>query len=198
MLLGCIVGWGILSPVAKYAGWAPGPVSDWKTGSKGWILWISLGVMIAESVVSLSIVAIRSVSKYIQGNSALEKTAYQRVRSGRSRQTSFASASNDDEEEAASLAAESEIEQEWSDTEEGRGAIREPEQDAPPDQLVKPKTTVIGLIASTILCIIAVTIVFGTDIIPIPMSILAVVVAMFLSVLAVRALGETDLNPVSL
>lgn len=36
MLLGCIVGWGILSPLAHYQRWAPGPVGDWQTGSKGW------------------------------------------------------------------------------------------------------------------------------------------------------------------
>jgi hypothetical protein len=35
MLLGCVVGWGILSPMAYYSGWATGPVDDWKTGSKG-------------------------------------------------------------------------------------------------------------------------------------------------------------------
>jgi OPT family oligopeptide transporter len=28
MLLGAIIGWGILSPLAKHKGWAPGPVSD--------------------------------------------------------------------------------------------------------------------------------------------------------------------------
>ena len=30
MLIGAIIGWGILSPVAKYQGWAPGPVGDWE------------------------------------------------------------------------------------------------------------------------------------------------------------------------
>ena len=35
MLLGAIVGWGFLSPLAKSKGWASGPVNDWTTGSKG-------------------------------------------------------------------------------------------------------------------------------------------------------------------
>ncbi len=35
MLLGAIVGWGLLSPLAKSRGWAPGPVDDWERGSKG-------------------------------------------------------------------------------------------------------------------------------------------------------------------
>ncbi|KAG1083807.1 hypothetical protein G6F42_022058 [Rhizopus arrhizus] len=66
MLLGCVIGWGILSPAAYYAGWAPGPIDDWKTGSKGWILWISLGVMIAESCVSLIVVLVRSIVKTVR------------------------------------------------------------------------------------------------------------------------------------
>src|ERR1700753_3761172 len=48
-----IVGWGILSPLAKFEGWAPGPVGDMSTGSRGWILWVSLAIMCADSIVSL-------------------------------------------------------------------------------------------------------------------------------------------------
>lgn len=50
---GMLVGWGILSPVAKHAGWAPGPVGDMTTGSRGWILWVSLAIMCTDSLVSL-------------------------------------------------------------------------------------------------------------------------------------------------
>ena len=48
MLLGAIIGWGVLSPLAKARGWAPGPVEDWNTGSKGWIVWVSLAVMLSS------------------------------------------------------------------------------------------------------------------------------------------------------
>ena len=48
-----LVGWGILSPLSKYAGWAPGPVGDMSTGARGWILWVSLAIMCADSFVSL-------------------------------------------------------------------------------------------------------------------------------------------------
>ena len=48
-----IVGWAILSPLAKFEGWAPGPVGDMSTGSRGWILWVSLAIMCADSIVSL-------------------------------------------------------------------------------------------------------------------------------------------------
>lgn len=50
---GMIVGWAILSPVSKYVGWAPGPVGDMSTGARGWILWMSLAIMCADSLVSL-------------------------------------------------------------------------------------------------------------------------------------------------
>lgn len=48
-----VVGWAILSPLAKFEGWAPGPVGDMSTGSRGWILWVSLAIMCADSIVSL-------------------------------------------------------------------------------------------------------------------------------------------------
>lgn len=48
-----LVGWGILSPLSKYSGWAPGPVGDMTTGARGWILWTSLAIMCTDSLVSL-------------------------------------------------------------------------------------------------------------------------------------------------
>ena len=48
-----LVGWGILSPLSKHMGWAPGPVGDMTTGARGWILWVSLAIMCADSLVSL-------------------------------------------------------------------------------------------------------------------------------------------------
>ena len=48
-----LVGWGVLSPLAKHSGWAPGPVGDMTSGARGWILWVSLAIMCSDSVVSL-------------------------------------------------------------------------------------------------------------------------------------------------
>lgn len=53
MLVGAVVGWGILSPLAQWKNWAPGPVSDWDSGSRGWIVWISLSAMLADAIVDL-------------------------------------------------------------------------------------------------------------------------------------------------
>ncbi|KAI7897227.1 OPT oligopeptide transporter protein-domain-containing protein [Mucor mucedo] len=164
MLLGCVVGWGVLSPVAFYAGWAPGPIGDWKTGSKGWILWISLGVMIAESIVSLIVVLIRTLIKFgYHRNKLVDYTPL------------LNTGDNGDE---------------YIETEEE-------EVDAPINQQVSKRVTIIGLLLSTIACIALIRTVFGPDVLPAGMTLLAVVVAMFLSILGVRALGETDLNPVT-
>lgn len=48
-----LVGWGVLSPLAKHKGWAPGPVGSVTDGSRGWIMWIALAIMTTESVISL-------------------------------------------------------------------------------------------------------------------------------------------------
>lgn len=53
MLLGAIVGWAILSPYAKYRGWASGDVDDWATGSREWIIWVSLAALLADASVKL-------------------------------------------------------------------------------------------------------------------------------------------------
>ncbi|KAH8554027.1 OPT oligopeptide transporter protein-domain-containing protein [Umbelopsis sp. PMI_123] len=179
MLLGCVIGWGILSPLAHFAGWAPGPVDDWKDGSRGWILWISLGVMIAESFVSLTVVFIRSIVKSIRNEKSAKKPSVQIATGSEAEVT------------------ESEIVAELDESSGLYVNEEEEEEDVPPEQLVSPSVTVLGLIFSTILCLAGVAYVFGTNLLPLHMTFIAVLLAMILSVLGVRALGETDLNPVS-
>jgi len=72
VLQGMIVGWAVLSPLAKLEGWAPGPVGDMSTGSRGWILWVSLAVMCADSVVSLIPVVVEFVTSATQGQTSRE------------------------------------------------------------------------------------------------------------------------------
>ncbi|OBT73355.1 hypothetical protein VF21_07705 [Pseudogymnoascus sp. 05NY08] len=64
MLIGAILGWAVLSPLAKHKGWAPGPIDDWESGSKGWIIWVSLAIMLADSIVSLAYIAGKQVAPY--------------------------------------------------------------------------------------------------------------------------------------
>ncbi len=53
-------GYGILGPYARARGWAPGAIMDWKTGATGWILWVSLAIMLGDSLTSLSLLVISS------------------------------------------------------------------------------------------------------------------------------------------
>ena len=53
MFAGTVVGWAILAPLAKRKGWAPGPIEDWESGSRAWIMWISLSGLMADAVVNL-------------------------------------------------------------------------------------------------------------------------------------------------
>lgn len=73
MLVGSIVGWGILSPYAKYKGWVPGDFDDWDTGSWGWIIWISLASLLADASVKLACFTIRPLSSQFQANGLLRE-----------------------------------------------------------------------------------------------------------------------------
>ncbi|KAL6929747.1 hypothetical protein ACO0SA_001151 [Hanseniaspora valbyensis] len=66
-----------------------------------------------------------------------------------------------------------------------------------PELLVSNTVTAIGVLLSFLLCVATFIFVFGGNVIPIYSYIIALLLSMFLSILAVRALGETDLNPVS-
>lgn len=147
MLLGALLGWGILAPLAKVKGWAPGAIGDWKTGGRGWILWVSLGIMLADCLVGLTVVSVNTII-------GINRHRYEQL-------------GNEDKED----------------------------EDAPIDQRVSGKVTLAGLAGSSLLCVLAVKIVF--DGIPVYAIVVAIAIALVLSVLGVRALGETDLNPVS-
>jgi OPT family oligopeptide transporter len=72
----------------------------------------------------------------------------------------------------------------------------EEDEDAPPSQLISTRTVMILLPLTLILNVICMHYVFG-DIISPTLSSLATLLAVLLSIMGVRALGETDLNPVS-
>jgi OPT family oligopeptide transporter len=191
MLLGAIIGWGILSPLAKSKGWAPGPVSDWTTGSKGWIVWISLAIMLADSLVSLGWLVLRPI---INHGPAFVRHCQHVYSDGNWRgisdfrplsRGSYAAISGS---ESIDTPATSKLQQSPIDDDQ--------EADAPPSRRIGTRTTLVGLVLSLGLCIGAVHYSFA-GLIPVRLTILALVLALLLSVMGVRALGETDLNPVS-
>ncbi|KAL2258155.1 hypothetical protein VTK26DRAFT_8648 [Humicola hyalothermophila] len=196
MLLGAFVGWAILSPLAKSKGWAPGPVDNWETGSKGWIVWVSLAIMLADAVVSLGYLAFRSAWLYSPDLRRLaamlpckrSRAGYTFVSSeaedpdagpsGSRRHGTAASSDGDDDLLLGELEGEKEAD------------------DAPSDQLISNRIVVVGLLLSILFCIVCTQFVFG-DLVPLYATVTAVFMALVLSIMGVRALGETDLNPVS-
>ncbi|KAF9958769.1 hypothetical protein BGZ65_001185 [Modicella reniformis] len=174
MLLGCIVGWGILSPIVTKKQWVTGPVGSSTTGARGWILWISLGVMIAEAVVSLlGVIALSLIAHYRRRTREKRRAERKAALEASAAQTS------------AEIDAFSELEEDPMD------------QDAPIDRLVPLKVWVCGLLLSSALCLLLIWVVFKDQHMPVYATLLAVVLGCILSVLGVRALGSTDLNPVS-
>jgi OPT family oligopeptide transporter len=191
MLFGAIFGWAVLSPLAKSKGWAPGPVNDWGSGSKGWIVWVSLAIMLADSLVSLGWLIIRplvnfirkhgpEVAEVVRSHTWKEIFTFQFTSSPKYRPLHGSSDSHQGPLAAVKDAL----------------AASSIEDDAPPQHLISTRTTLIGLVISIGLSIAAVHVTF-TNLIPIYLTILAMVLALLLSIMGVRALGETDLNPVS-
>ena len=70
------------------------------------------------------------------------------------------------------------------------------ESDAPPEHLIGTKVTSIGFLIAVALCIAGVHIAFY-DYMPFWATVVAIIFSLVLSLMGVRALGETDLNPVS-
>jgi OPT family oligopeptide transporter len=204
MFIGAIVGWGILSPLAKNKGWAPGPVDDWETGSKGWIVWISLAIMLADSVISLGYIAFHPVvmngGRYIKDvRRKFKKGDWQgllQIGSGSDKSTTGYAPIAGQEDISTPLEETGPSTHEDSSPAHGTEIKDLPEPDAPPEHLVSNLTVWIGLALSILFCIIAIRIVFGA-LVPLYATITAVFMALVLSIMGVRALGETDLNPVS-
>ncbi|KAL6887821.1 OPT superfamily oligopeptide transporter [Trichoderma evansii] len=193
MTLGAVVGWGILSPLAKKKGWAPGPVDDWENGSKGWIVWVSLAIMLVDAVVSLAYVALRPIlSTHATKALAVLQKRFQQSRIAalfkRSHQYSPIPHGEEDQDEPT-IHDDDDIASIASNEDAGL-------EDAPAEQQISTRIVTWGLLASVLLCILTSRIVFG-DLVPLYAIITAVLMALVLSIMGVRALGETDLNPVS-
>ena len=190
MLLGAILGWAILSPLAKSKGWAPGPVEDWTTGSKGWIVWVSLAIMLADSIISLGWLVLRPLILY--GPSFLRQSHDAWRRNHFSSLFKFDRLKQGDY--TALLSSESTPPMNNSSKDDKR-LSETAEPDAPPHHLISNKIVSVLFILSIIVCILTIRYVFPT--VPFGAIVLSILFALLLSIMGVRALGETDLNPVS-
>ena len=185
MLLGAILGWGILSPIAKRKAWADGPVSDWETGSKGWIVWVSLAIMLADAIISLGWLILRPLLLY---GPSYYSNLRQHVSQHGIHGILKVPTSNVSKDGYTALTPS-----QTSTTNKTQQSA--PEPDAPPHHLVSMRLNLALFLATILLCALAIRYVFPP--IPIHAILLSIVLALLLSIMGVRALGETDLNPVS-
>lgn len=187
MTLGAIIGWGLLSPLAKFKGWAPGPVDDWEHGSKGWIVWISLAIMLVDAIVSLGYIAVRPIlgAKLDGLRKRLCLGGVMTLLRLPSHRYSLLPDQDQNQDQAG------------SPVDPSRSQVDDEERDdAPHEQLIGGRLVAVGLVLSVLLCVVTIRIVFG-DLVPLYATVIAVLMALVLSIMGVRALGETDLNPVS-
>ena len=194
MFLGAVVGWGILSPLAKTRGYAPGKTSDWEKGSKGWIVWVSLAIMLADAIINLGWLAVKPLLHHapiwirnLKDHTA-NSSSWKELLLGRSYQ-GYTAIRTSDRSTRTTLRSSSQKDPSYGDS----SGIPD---DAPPHHLVSTRTILILLPLTLLFCVVCIQLSFGAYI-PIPLTLLSTVVALLLSIMGVRALGETDLNPVS-
>ncbi|KAM7205140.1 OPT superfamily oligopeptide transporter [Naviculisporaceae sp. PSN 640] len=201
MLLGAIIGWGILSPLAKHRGWAPGDVGDWSSGSRGWIIWISLASLLSDASVKLSWLVLRPIwRKYLSGRYHSKFTGYMnrylRWAGGVHRENGYTAIPDDD---SAPPAVD-------SSTTRVSGSLRNRQQSlerGSATESSKPATSgittpILGVVfaASLAFCTLAVHIVFG-HIIPWYYTPLAIALSLPMAAVGIRSIAETDYNPES-
>ncbi|KAJ3501540.1 hypothetical protein NMY22_g18893 [Coprinellus aureogranulatus] len=155
MNLGMFVGWAVLSPLSKLSGWAPGPVGDMSNGARGWILWVALGIMCTDSLVSL----VPVVWEFVSDAMRPLRSSYARI---------------DDDR-----------------------PTKRDREDETSERLVPRSWVSVGLSVSIVMGTILVWLVFGHEGIKPWATVIGFFLGGLLSVIGVRALGETDLNPVS-
>lgn len=207
MLLGAVVGWAILSPLAKYRGWAPGPIEDWETGSKGWIVWISIAIMLADGIVNLGHVAVRSVIQYWpETHSAIVNRLPSRLVGTPlwKRDTAGYTAVHNLDDPADAISVPTSPLSDFATPvtsldgehdgqhDSGLNELYEEDhsqKDAPPDQQIGAKTVAIGLVLSIVFCVACIRITFGA-LVPLYATIISIAMALVLSIMGVRALGE--------
>jgi hypothetical protein len=145
-------------------------VNDWKTGSRGWIVWISLAIMLADSVVSITFLTVTTASPWLRAKLLhLRLGHFFGTRSSGFRLLTSQEHDCHDTQERA------------GDT--GQNIL----EDAPSREQVDCKTFAIALTLSIALCLASVKYCFPQ--VPAGLVIVALAVAFVLSVVAVRALG---------
>ncbi len=55
LAFGAILAWGIIAPLINHYGIVTGPIMDYGSGARGWILWPGVALMVTESLTALAL-----------------------------------------------------------------------------------------------------------------------------------------------
>ncbi len=192
IFLGSILGWGILSPLAKKRGWAPGPVGNWDTGSQGWIIWVSLAATLGDSIVTVGWFSIKS-SRSLFRQAEPPSDNHQRTATAPFNSTLPAHsklAFNRSGRDHNPLDSETTplLRRYVSDTPSSRQASK--------TGSIETRTLAIWLLSAVTLCVFSTQFVFGA-MLPIYATIIAVIITYPLSFVTTYGLGETDYSMAS-
>lgn len=197
MLAGAIVGWAILSPIAKSNGWAPGPVKDWESGSRGWLVWPSLASLLLDCTVNLlwmftqfpevRRLARIPLSRIRVNTNATSLESSSPVRQGNSNwPEDHEEAQGETQRRSSAKVAMSSIKDlNVQGGEELSAAV-----------VVNDRALWVALIACTTFCMCAIAYVFDMRV-PLFATVMSVALALLIGVMSVRVLGQTDFIPVS-
>ena len=146
--------------------------------------------MLADSIVSLGYLTFRSIKQY---SPQVKSSALFRFLSGKVQTMMGGRRSH--EYTALNVADDSSLSED-RDCLVGEVEEEKEAEDAPLDQQISNQVVSVGLVVSILFCIGCIHYVFG-ELVPLYATVTAVFMALVLSIMGVRALGETDLNPVS-
>jgi len=174
--LGAVLGWGILSPIAKKNGWAPGPVDSMETGVRGWLVWISIGFLLGDAIVRAVHESARFALRY-----------YDNIRCQNSQARSVMTDSGEESSTQALMREETACDRE---SVSGNSVLRRNKA----ADLVSNQTVIFWLLGSTSLCILCIFLVFRQEV-PIYLIVAAVAAALPLCLIVIQSAGETDQIP---
>jgi uncharacterized oligopeptide transporter (OPT) family protein len=177
MVLGAILGWGVLSPVAKNLAWAPGPIDSMETGVRGSLIWISLSSLLGDAFISL-----------LHGAVAFALRFYSTRKPPQSQESSGIAGYEDDP------SCQPLLEEPISDNDDDLETINSLLQPTQADNIVSNKAILYWSLGSTFLCVVCTYLVFRLEI-PVYAIIVAVAVAFPLCFIVIQSAGETDTIP---
>ncbi|KAF2758784.1 OPT superfamily oligopeptide transporter [Pseudovirgaria hyperparasitica] len=177
MMLGAVIGWGILAPVANHKGWAPGPVESMEDGARGWLIWISVGLLLGDALV-------RVVHPIIRYAHSLFGTVLDICKQNDNHDTSL-------RQPLLGPRGTSVENLDSSDSCPSVGAVHSPNSE---NELVSHRALIVWLSISTFLCIACTLLVYGSEI-PIYLVVTSIAISFPLCLVVIRSVGETDMAP---